>query len=311
MIKELNVLVWKHFNALRLIRSIYSNWLDIVFAYFRRTPVKHAVLRGGLILRPSRPFSILQLLSLASLVRNGWCITLSDKDYITLKDKTGTTIKLRLSTGADLESFEEVFVRKPYGRIFTGFVIIDAGAYNGDSALYFAKSGATQVIGLEPDTSNYYLAQKNIMLNGLSRSITLLNMALSSTGGRVKILLSKGCPHVNSINPPPSFKRALPYDSVLEVETVTLSDLIRRFKLDFIDLVKIDCEGAEYDIIRNMTSDEAAKIKRIVLEFHQGLSDLEHILQNYGFIVRHKGKQGGYLWATKLQFDDWFVSTLV
>src|SRR6266851_1823796 len=51
---------------------------------------------------------------------------------------------------------------------YRGGVVIDIGAYIGDTAVYFAKNGAAEVYSYEPNPINYEYLKKNINLNGVS-----------------------------------------------------------------------------------------------------------------------------------------------
>ena len=56
-------------------------------------------------------------------------------------------------------------------------------------------------------------------------------------------------------------------ESTIEIESVSVSDYCRNNDISHIDLLKIDIEGAEYDVIDNIIS-ENLSIKQICLEFH-------------------------------------------
>ena len=53
-----------------------------------------------------------------------------------------------------------------------------------------------------------------------------------------------------------------------KVEAVSLARLPERLALPKIDLLKLDLEGAEYDIIKNLKENDLAKFDQIFLEFH-------------------------------------------
>lgn len=52
------------------------------------------------------------------------------------------------------------------------------------------------------------------------------------------------------------------------IPCVALSDIFRQNKIDYIDLLKIDAEGVEYDILLGAEKGLLRKIKRIILEYH-------------------------------------------
>ena len=56
-------------------------------------------------------------------------------------------------------------------------------------------------------------------------------------------------------------------EGAIRIESVSLSDYCRNHEIEHIDLLKIDIEGAEYDVIDNLLS-EKLSIKQICLEFH-------------------------------------------
>jgi len=53
------------------------------------------------------------------------------------------------------------------------------------------------------------------------------------------------------------------------VDSITPNTLISSFvEEDFIDLMKVDIEGAEYDFFETITDDNLKKVKRLIIEFH-------------------------------------------
>lgn len=52
------------------------------------------------------------------------------------------------------------------------------------------------------------------------------------------------------------------------VVTITLEEVIDKFDIETVDLLKIDCEGSELDIFTNMSDSTTRKIKYIVGEYH-------------------------------------------
>jgi hypothetical protein len=61
-------------------------------------------------------------------------------------------------------------------------------------------------------------------------------------------------------------------------------------KIEKCGLLKLDCEGAEYEILDTLEEGIYAKIQRIILEFHQGcpkkLEKLRRKLESEGFFVK-------------------------
>jgi hypothetical protein len=66
-------------------------------------------------------------------------------------------------------------------------VVVDVGAFIGDSSIYFALRGASRVIAVEPHPEAYKVMVENIRLNGLEDVITPVNAGLSSRPGVICI----------------------------------------------------------------------------------------------------------------------------
>jgi FkbM family methyltransferase len=53
-----------------------------------------------------------------------------------------------------------------------------------------------------------------------------------------------------------------------EVDVITLKDFMINNKLDHVDLIKIDIEGAEYDVINSLSDKDLLKSDRYLIEYH-------------------------------------------
>jgi FkbM family methyltransferase len=86
-----------------------------------------------------------------------------------------------------------------------------------------------------------------------------------------------------------------------EVEAVTLEQIMDEYNLDRIDLLKLDCEGAEYDILYNAPTHLFDKIGMMTMEVHNGdvprenLEDLKKFLTDLGYQIRTRGDD--FVWA--------------
>ena len=68
-------------------------------------------------------------------------------------------------------------------------------------------------------------------------------------------------------------------------ELKTLSSIIESEKIQKIDLLKIDCEGAEWDVLTGISDNDWLKIKSIVIEVH----NIENRLQKVKDLFALKG----------------------
>jgi len=65
----------------------------------------------------------------------------------------------------------------------------------------------------------------------------------------------------------------------------TISDVIAEYKIEQIGLLKIDCEGAEYDCLEGIQKEDWDKIKQVVVEVHNkndAVEKVKYYLQNMG-----------------------------
>jgi FkbM family methyltransferase len=298
------------FRALQLLKNTYKNWLGITACYFARRPLGKAVLKNGLSIpldrKPSslraslRHYhrwydpSIYNLIGLARLLREGWEIKTVEPDYLVLSPDPSTLLKCRLNQGTDISLLGEIFVRGVYGSDFKGKTVVDVGAYTGDSAIFFSKRGARLVLALEPDPRNYQLAAENVKMNDLNDRVKLVNLALSVETGESKMEINLDTPNITQLE-----SSDLKSVNTIAVSTVTVEELMSRYGLSSIDVLKMNCEGCEYGIMRNMPVGTLRSIAEILLEFHEGPKDLPEILTKNGFNIRVRGGTFGYIIAKR------------
>ena len=71
-----------------------------------------------------------------------------------------------------------------------------------------------------------------------------------------------------------------------DVPIITIRDIIDKYSIPKCSILKIDCEGCEYDIIENISSEVLAYFDYIQIEYHQGYRNLKEKLESYGYDVR-------------------------
>ena len=272
------------FRQLLLLRRVYKNWLFIWLYEFtkHKRNVTQATLRSGHRVWAKRGHRFNNLIGLAYLIQDRWEIIQISEDYLILQDsKSSVRMKCRTNVGFDLSFLEFLFVEKIYRTGFWGKTVIDAGSYTGDSAVYFATNGATRVIGLEPYKDNLDLALENVNeLNNLGSRITLLQAALSTNDGMTDFKVFEDEPNGNRIasyTDRPS--------TTIKAKTMTIDSIMREFGLERINVLKMNCEGAEYDIIESLTDKTAPLIDEIYVEFHRGPEMIIANLEKLGYKV--------------------------
>jgi hypothetical protein len=89
----------------------------------------------------------------------------------------------------------------------------------------------------------------------------------------------------------------------VEVECVTLSQVFKENNIDYVDFLKMDCEGAEYEILKAMEEETGSKIGRIAMEYHfrprQEFTELLNHLKFDTFEYESKKRNSLYIMASK------------
>lgn len=222
--------------------------------------------------------------------------------YVTSKGIPSKIIEMRDGTRIflsdhphDVISVFVVFIREDYGPIPRDATVIDIGANIGLFALLAARSGAARIIAYEPCTESLQIMRRNIKHNGLEHLIECRQEAVVGTPQGLVRFPARS-----------SMYNAIIANNILNksydwVPTVGLAELV-----DYggtIDFLKLDCEGAEYDII--FSADEAtfSSIKELRMEYHAGHKQMiiDH-LKRFGYVNYHAqsdSRMSGNLWFRK------------
>nr|WP_231112499.1 FkbM family methyltransferase [Stygiolobus azoricus] len=161
-------------------------------------------------------------------------------------------------------------------------------------------NGAEKVIALEPFPESYELGEYNIKINNLDHKIILLPYALSDYDGYTDFVISSENPNANTFNPSPYVEKlGIKFEQKIKVPTITLPSIIQKYNINKIFLLKMDCEGCEYNVLRNLPEDILNRIDNIILEYHNQIQDLPDILKRVGFTVEYDNKSTGLMKAYK------------
>ena len=138
--------------------------------------------------------------------------------------------------------------------IDNGSLFLDCGANYGEFSKSVSELFSAQVYGFEPDPR---LFDK---LPTIER-VKFLNYAIASSCGTLK--LSLGESQCSS-----AYYRENGHQEVVEVAATTISDVLARYNLAKVNLLKLDVEGAELEILDNLDDRTFSRIDQITVEFH-------------------------------------------
>ena len=141
-------------------------------------------------------------------------------------------------------------------------VIIDIGANIGFFTIYaLIKNPNSQIYAVEANPKNFEILKKNINENNLSDNVKVFNYVVTSESGFQPFYLSSNSGWSSIYN-----DRGAKNGKMIQVDSTSLSMLFEKCKLNVIDLLKIDIEGAEYDILLNDNFLENYKVKELFVE---------------------------------------------
>ena len=170
-------------------------------------------------------------------------------------------------------------------------LLVDVGAHVGPFTLALARERPDlRAICFEPSPATFAFLRTNVDENRLGRRVTVRNEAVSTTNGEIPFWEAEPGSCVNSSVPIPDARER-------RVPSVTLDAVLRGVDGD-VDLLKIDCEGAEHEIVRATTAATWARVGSLFLEYHPRAEsrwvDLRLILEDHGFRVvwEKRGLQG-------------------
>jgi len=133
-------------------------------------------------------------------------------------------------------------------------VVVDAGAHRGEFSAEMSRRFGCRCHLVE---ANPRLVE-TLSITG-AESIT--TAALAGRDGRGRLHVSEN-PEASGL-----FDAGSATTSV-EVETISLATFMRRLGLTRIDLLKLDIEGAEFDLIASTPNQILQRINQITVEFH-------------------------------------------
>jgi FkbM family methyltransferase len=184
------------------------------------------------------------------------------KENVILETRNNIKIKIRTNS-TDLMQLGTVWLTEDYD--VSGFninnedIIIDIGAHIGLFSLFasqYCKNG--KIFSYEPVEKNFSILKENIELNKI-KNIIHFNSAVSNQLNKLKIF-------INSDDSAHSIFES--DETFIEVNSTTIKSIFDQNKIENCNLLKLDCEGAEYQIIESIPKEYFLKIDKMMIEYH-------------------------------------------
>ncbi len=161
--------------------------------------------------------------------------------------------------------------------------ILDIGAHVGAFTLRVCELlPNARVVSYEPSASSFAFLAQNTADNGIGERVRLVSKAVGAETGTLVLYEGSQASCISST----VAERAPRPSRTFVVPSISFDDVTAAINGD-IDLVKIDCEGAEYQIVRGSSREGWRRVRRIVMEYHavpgERREDLHAALSDRGF----------------------------
>ena len=215
------------------------------------------------------------------------------KPKVIFATKTNRFVKIR-TNGTDLMAFTHVWLIQEY--FIPGFeinkndVVIDIGGHIGLFSIYasqFCTDG--KIFCYEPIKENFDLLTENIELNHLQNVYTF-NTAVSRSSEEITIYLNDDAAGHSMFLPTAKYRKS---------KSTTLTQIFNDNGIDTCNFLKLDCEGAEYEIIDTTPPEYFDRIDKMIIEYHMADTKPE-LLEN----LKNKLTSLSYSLSSKTLFPD-------
>ena len=249
---------------------------------------------------------------------------------IKLVDNT-TVFALRASEARMLDHHVDGYLTNGI-QINDGDTVLDVGANIGVFGIRAAQKGKNvKVFCFEPIPEIADTLEKNAELVG-GNQITVCKYGVSAENSEAEFTYFPNTPALSTLHPdqwdknPLAFKNAVkgtmknPPENMRWMKLIptafsgliasylvsgrkqvkcklkSLSTIIEEENIEKIDLLKIDCEGAEWDVLQGVKNEDWLKIKSLVIEVHDinnRLNNIQELLSSHGFSKLHSEREAG------------------
>ena len=229
---------------------------------------------------------------------NGYFFDETQSSYVSdFKDNFQKRIKIRKRPSSDIDVFKQINIFKEYLPAVNAYQdnffndkyimnIIDAGSNIGLTSLFFLNYYKNvEILCIEPEPENFKVLEFNLMGNNSCKKI---NGAIWSSTTKIKIAQDFRDKSDWSF-------RVEETDDENGIQAYSINELVSNYNIKFIDILKIDIEGAEKQVFTSKSSDlNFLNItKCIAIEIHDEFNcreDVYKVLTDYGYTLVESGE---------------------
>ena len=164
----------------------------------------------------------------------------------------------------DIETLWQVWFRRVYRVRDSDRTIVDAGANIGLFSTYAASQAPeSRVWAIEPFPATFARLERSVRQNGLAERVDCSCLALAGEKGERTMASSAMASDLRYLLP-----AGTATGDAVPVPALTLGEFFDRNDLDRVDLLKMDIEGAEYEVLAAASRDTLRRIRRLNIEYH-------------------------------------------
>jgi len=169
--------------------------------------------------------------------------------------------------------------------------ILDIGGHIGSFAIWAGKTAPDgRVFVFEPNPDTFALLEKNIAANTITNVIPAPVAVSGAKSTRTFYASTMNTAESGFYNKGATAKQ-------ITVESLALNDIFRQYDISSCDFLKLDCEGAEYEILFTAPAECLGRIQVIAMECHNPAyfnisnpdytqESMKQFLQKNNYIVR-------------------------
>ena len=172
---------------------------------------------------------------------------------------------LTLADPTEVKVFWNLFIHGAYKIPANCETILDCGANAGIFCVWAARQQPrVRIVALEPFPPTFGELEVNVRQNHLENQVQCVRAGLAATAGDRLMFTVGDSPD----------RKLVPNDLQSAPETVTvrcmrLTDCLRDFRLDKLDLLKMDIEGSEWEVLLSTEPSALGRIRHIQVEYHE------------------------------------------
>jgi len=172
---------------------------------------------------------------------------------------------LTLADPAEVKVFWNIFIHGAYTIPVDCETILDCGANAGIFCVWAATHRpSVRIVALEPCPLTFAELEVNARQNHLENQVQCVQVGLAAIAGD-RLMCTAGDSPVRKLVP-----NGLPAPpETISVRCIRLTECLRAFRMDALDLLKMDIEGSEWEVLLSTAPSVLSRIRYVQVEYHE------------------------------------------